>query len=218
MSNSEPGLIDTSDMPAVHQVFRSSLASGADFVASALGDTERRMLIANYFTNLMDFLEVHHDGEERFVFPLLSERASEHLALIEDAERQHGDVIGLLEAVKASMVQWQSEGDDEAANAVEALRVLDETLVPHLDQEEETILPLASRHLSDEEWGMLPGHSMGNFGGDKVWLIIGLIRENFTEEQRDRMLEHMPPPARQMWDTMGEASFAALIAQVRSFA
>jgi|HubBroStandDraft_1064217.scaffolds.fasta_scaffold96770_2 hypothetical protein len=216
MANSELGLIDTSDMPAVHRVFRSSLAAGPELVASAAGDAERRGLIANYFTNLMEFLDVHHDGEEKIVFPLLSARASEQVALIQEAERQHGEVLGQMEAVKASMVQWQSMGDDEATKAVEALRSLDELLLPHLDQEEEMILPLASRHLSAEEWGQLPGHAMGNFGGDKVWLIIGLIRENFTPEQRDGMLEHMPPPARQMWETMGEASFADLIAQVRS--
>jgi hypothetical protein len=44
---------------------------------------------------------------------------------------------------------------------------------------------------------------------------MGLIRENFTQQQRDAMLEHMPPPASQMWQNMGEASFNELIAQVR---
>ena len=56
---------------------------------------------------------------------------------------------------------------------------------PHLDREEAAILPLAAAHLTPEEWGKLPGHAMGSFGGDKIWLIIGLIRENFTQEQRD---------------------------------
>jgi len=32
------------------------------------------------------------------------------------------------------------------------------------------------------------------------------------------MLAHMPPPARQMWESMGEASFNELIAQVRQTA
>jgi hypothetical protein len=61
----------------------------------------------------------------------------------------------------------------------------------------------------------LPGHAMGHFGGDKIWLIIGLIRENFSEAQRQMMLEKMPPPARQMWESMGQADFTDLIAQVR---
>ena len=85
----------------------------------------------------------------------------------------------------------------------------------HLDQEEVEIVPLAAEYLTVEEWGSLPGHAMGKFQGDKVWLIMGLIRENFNQEQRDLMLEHLPPPARQMWETMGEASFNDVIAQVR---
>ena len=44
---------------------------------------------------------------------------------------------------------------------------------------------------------------------------MGLIRENFTQQQRDMMLAHMPPPAREMWETMGERSFNELIVQVR---
>ena len=56
---------DTSDMPAVHQVFRSSLASAPDVhCAAPPGDEERRALIANYYDNVICFLEVHHDGEE----------------------------------------------------------------------------------------------------------------------------------------------------------
>lgn len=39
---------DTSDILAVHKAFRASLASGSEFVRSAVGDDERRALIANY--------------------------------------------------------------------------------------------------------------------------------------------------------------------------
>lgn len=206
---------DTSDMPAVHKVFRSSLGSGPDFVASAEGADERRALIANYYANLMAFLEVHHDGEEMLVFPLLVERAPEHKAIIEQAESQHADVVGLMHAVKESLSSWEVNGDSEGPEVIRSLMALDAVLSPHLDQEEAEIVPLAAEHLTVEEWGMLPGHGFANFTGDKIWLILGLIRENFTNEQRDAMLEHMPPPARQMWESAGETSFNDLIAQVR---
>ena len=124
------------------------------------------------------------------------------------------EVVALMENVKSSMGEWESAGDTET-EAVESLRALDVILIPHLDDEESTIVPLASRYLTPQEWGQLPGHAMGHFGGDKIWLIIGLIRENFSEAQRQMMLEKMPPPARQMWESMGEAAFTDLIAQVR---
>ena len=48
---------------------------------------------------------------------------------------------------------------------------------------------------------------MANFHGDKIWLILGLIRERMTDEQRAAMLEHMPPPAVEMWTGFGEQAF-----------
>jgi hypothetical protein len=206
---------DTSDMPAVHKVFRRSLASGPVFIGGAAGDDQRRALIANYYANVLAFLEVHHDGEEQLVFPLLNERAPAYRALIERAADQHAIVLGKLEAAKENVGTWEMKGDYEAEEVVRSLRALDAALSPHLDEEEAEIVPLAAEYLTVEEWGALPGHAFGSFQGDKIWLIMGLIRENFTQEQRDMMLEHMPPPARQMWETMGEASFNGLIAQVR---
>ena len=206
---------DTSDMRAVHQVFRSSLASAPQFVGSAAGDDERRVIIANYYANLLSFLEVHHDGEEKLVFPLLSERANEHRAVVDRAAAQHAEVVGAMATVNDSLGVWEGGGDPDASKVAWSLQALDSVLSPHLDQEEAEIVPLAAEHLTIEEWGMLPGHAMGNFAGDKIWLIMGLIRENFTPAQRDAMLRNMPPPARTMWETTGEASFNDLIGQVR---
>ena len=66
---------DTTDMLAVHGVFRDTLAAAPTLVGGiAPGDAERVALIANYYENILSFLEAHHDGEEHLVFPLLRER------------------------------------------------------------------------------------------------------------------------------------------------
>ncbi len=68
---------DTSDMYAVHGVFRDTLGAAPTLVGGiAPGDAERVALIANYYENILSFLEAHHDGEELLVFPLLRERAA----------------------------------------------------------------------------------------------------------------------------------------------
>jgi iron-sulfur cluster repair protein YtfE (RIC family) len=206
---------DTSDMPAVHNVFRESLASAPKLIASAAGDDARRVMIANYYANLINFLKVHHDGEEELVFPVLSERAPEQRAILDKAAADHQAVIGLMAAVDDHVEMWQTKGDDGAQGMLDALATLEATLIPHLDEEEAEVLPIAAAHMNVAEWGQLPGHAMGHFQGDKIWLIIGSIRENFTPQQRDMMLAHMPPPAREMWETMGERSFNELIAEVR---
>jgi hypothetical protein len=206
---------DTSDMTAVHQVFRSSLAAAPAFVASTRGDDARRALIADYYANLLAFLEVHHEGEEQLIFPQLSERAPDSRPLVARMAAQHAEVIRMIDDAKTAQAAWVEQGDDAAIHAANSLVSLADALQVHLDEEEAHVLPLAEEYLSMEEWGALPGHGMANFGGDKVWLILGLIRENFTPAQRANMLEHMPPPARAMWETMGESSFATMIADVR---
>ena len=206
---------DTSDMAAVHQVFRSSLASAPVLIESAAGDEDRRTLIASYYTNVLAFLEAHHDGEEELLFPLLIERAPQQKSDVDLAIEQHQDVLTLLAAARTSVTAWEPKGDAEAPELMRTLGSLNVALSAHLDQEEARLVPLATEYVTVEEWGMLPGHAMANFDGDKIWLIMGLIRENFTPEQRAMMLEHMPPPPRQMWETMGEASFNEMIADVR---
>jgi len=214
---SEPNSIrpDTSDMAGVHKVFRSSLASAPAFIESAAGDDHRRGLIANYYTNVLAFLEAHHEAEEELLFPLLIERAPEQRGVVDQAIEQHEHVVALLAVAKTASTTWESKGDTEGPELARVLGSLDEVLSAHLDHEEATVVPLATEHVTVEEWGMMPGHTLAHFNGDKVWLIMGLIRENFTPEQRARMLEGMPPPARQMWETMGEASFNDMIAEVR---
>jgi hypothetical protein len=210
------GSIDTSDMIAVHAVFRREFAAAPGSIAGAAGDDERRAMLANYYENMLAFLEVHHSGEEELVFPLLVERVPEEAATVERAAGQHTAVVKLLAEAKGSLSRWADEGDGAGPAAASSVADLGGALAAHLDEEEATILPLAAEHLSAEEWGRLPGHAMGNFPGDKVWLIMGLVREQFDDAQRDAMLANMPPPARQMWETVGETAFGDLINRVRS--
>ncbi len=216
MTDAATARTDTSDMAPVHKVFRDCLAAAPALIDSAAGDDERRALVANYYGNLMAFLQVHHDGEEALIFPQLAERVPEHKDVVERALHQHEEVVRLLDDVNRHVAAWQEKGDPEAPELARALDELAAALVPHLDQEEADVVPLCAEYITAEEWGALPGHAMANFRGDKVWLIMGLIRENFTQAQRDQMLEHMPPPARQMWETMGERSFHELVGQVRA--
>ena len=172
---------DVSDMYAVHGVFRDTLGAAPRLVGGISPDDEERVaLIANYYDNVLSFLEAHHGGEEALVFPLLRERCADQLALVEQMAEQHEKALRLLAEARASLAAWPA-GD--AAS------------------------PLAEANLSPEEWGALPGHGLGHFEGDKIWLIIGLIRQRMNDEQRAAMLENMPPPAVEMWTGFGEQAF-----------
>jgi hemerythrin-like domain-containing protein len=202
-------------MVAVHGVFRDTLGAATALVGGvADGDADRLALVANYYENVLSFLQAHHDGEEQLVFPLLRERCPDQCALIDELATQHEDALTLLMAARQWLAAWPGGGDAVQLEVVGALGVLRTHLVEHLDEEERLGLPLAAEYLSAEEWGQLPGHGLAAFDGDKVWLILGLIRERMNEEQREAMLTHMPPPAVAMWRGFGEHAFNELAAQV----
>ena len=141
------------------------------------------------------------------VFPLLRERAAGAGELVDDMTEQHHEAIALLQEARAALAAWP--GGDAATQqaAQERLDALGSHLCEHLEEEEAKVLPLAAEYLSMEEWGALPGHGMANFHGDKIWLILGLIRERMTAEQQAAMAAHMPPPALEMWTGFGQQAF-----------
>ena len=200
--------IDVSDMYPVHNVFRDTLHAAPDLVGSVDADDQERLeLVVSYYTNILDFLEAHHAGEEELVFPLLKERLPDQAGLVDTIADQHHDVLGLVGESTQLLGRW-SAGDAGAQGAcADTLAALGRGMSEHLSDEEQRLLPLCAGTLSAEEWGQLPAHGMQAFGGDKIWLILGLIRERMNDNQRDEMLAHMPPPAVDMWTAMGEAAF-----------
>jgi len=206
---------DVSEMKAVHGVFRDTLKAAPKLVgAIEPSNAERRELIANFYENVLSFLHAHHQTEEERYLPLLRERCPGDLDIVERVAEQHAEVLELVAVAESSVASWGAGDDGAQARCGDDLTKLGESLNAHLDQEELEVLPLCADHLSAEEWGAAPGHAMGIYQGDKVWLILGLIRERMTHAQRDEMIANMPPPAVEMWTSFGEQSFKELIAQL----
>ncbi len=206
---------DTSDMVAVHKALRGALGAGPQRVRDVdPDDVARRALIADYYDNVLWFLDVHHHGEEELVFPRLRERSPDAVALVDSMESQHHEVVQLLANAGTTRTAWAG-GDTEAqATLAEQLQALHDATVEHLDQEEAQLLPLCGDYLTMEEWGALPGHALSQYRGDKVWLVLGLIMEQRTPDEQAHMLAMMPPPVSQMWQDMGSAAFEELAATV----
>jgi hypothetical protein len=206
---------DTGDMVAVHNALRAALGAGAARVRGvAPNDEARRALIADYYDNVLWFLDVHHNGEEELVFPRIRERSAASVALVDTMESQHHEVVQLLKDASASRTAWAAGDDTVQATLADQLDALHTATAAHLDQEESNLLPLCADYLTPEEWGELPGHALRQYQGDKVWLVLGLIMEQRTPDEQAVMLSAMPPPVAQMWRDMGADAFGALAARV----
>ena len=212
----KPPLADTSDMAQVHRVFRDAVAAAPTLIGSAtLQAAERVELVATYYRNVLALLHAHHDGEDDLIWPILIQRAPDQAAEVQRIASQHDAITSTLEAASAAVVAWQQASDAVTASAATAaVATLGSALLAHLDEEEAFIVPLAAQHILAPEWGELPGHALRNFSGDKMWLVLGLIREQMTAQQLTMMDDHMPPPVLAMWQ-QHEPEFKDFVAALR---
>ena len=208
---------DTSDMLIPHGVFRTGLGTAGRIIdAVQPGDTEQLAVVSGYLDNLLYFLDAHHGGEDAVVWPVLAARCDDAAALLARMAAEH-DAIHELRIKSGALIEaWSRSGDPADGRAVtESLRSLLAEIEVHFGEEEAEILPLASKNMSPEEWGAMPGHAMRQISGDQVWLVLGLVFEQMTPEQLETVVPHMPPPVIDMWNTTGRAKFDTLIATVR---
>jgi iron-sulfur cluster repair protein YtfE (RIC family) len=211
-------LADTSDMIQLHRVFRDAFGAAAPYVGSvAAGDTERAEVVGSYYANVLALLKSHHEGEDELVWPKLVARAPDQAETVMRIAGQHEGVLAALQTAQAHLSEWRADPQVETgAQLAAALATLGAELALHLDEEERVILPIAAQHITAPEWGELPAHGMQHFEGDKIWLIMGLIREQMRPEQIAVMEREMPPPVLEFWISAGRDMFEAFVAELRA--
>ncbi len=206
-------MADTTEMAAIHRVFRNALTEAPRLVGPAAGDRERAEMVGSYYDNVLRLLHVHHESEDVSLTPRLVARGTPaEAAEITRIAQQHAAVLGDIEAANARIGAFRATPTiDSAATLASSLAGLQASLVPHLDEEEAVAMPIAAKYINVAEWGELPGHGIANFTGDKLWLILGLIREQMSDDQLANMDAHMPPPLSQFWAESGEQFFTEYI-------
>ncbi|MFI5035490.1 MAG: hemerythrin domain-containing protein [Acidimicrobiales bacterium] len=207
---------NTSDMFAVHRAILGALDAAPRLVGGTSADADRGETIGSFYENVLEFLHVHHSGEDELLYPLLEARCGDRLAELTRIDDQHKTLYEPMDMGRAAIAAWRAAPSAESAQpVVDAIAAIDETLRPHLADEEETVVPLCSLWLSPEEWAQLPAHSMMSFRADKPWLMVGLVAEQLTPEQRDGMIAGMPPELQTMMTEQWLPAFDQFISKVR---
>src|SRR5947209_10679345 len=208
---------DTRDMLAIHQVFRDAFGCSPQLVGSVCNDhSDSVETVAAYYANVLALLRAHHDGEDELVWPKLVERAPDQADLIARMEAAHEGLAAALVECESRLGAWIASPDiDHGASLAASLATLGVLCAAHFDEEERRILPLAEQYCTVEEWAELPAHAMRTFDGDRLWLAIGLVREQMPAEAQAIQLEKMPPPVRDMWLNGGADSFERFVAELR---
>ena len=210
-------LADVRDMYVVHRTFRREFGLLPDLVRQVpRGDTARATTVADHLDLILAGLHMHHTGEDEVLWPLLLERAAPAADLVHTMQAQHEAVDGHADRIGPLLAEWRATASavrgEQLARLVEAFR---EALLEHLDLEEREILPLASRHVTAQEWDSLGDHGVDAMTKAQLPLMFGAVLEDATDEERAMMLGKLPLLIRLLLTTVGKWQYRRYVSRVR---
>jgi len=216
MSTAEP--IDVRDMAIVHRTFRNVYEESARLVRAAPAPSPGRVtFLADHIDFGIAALHHHHEDEDELLYPKLIERVPEQAAMTEHVEHEHQLIKTALEAASAACAAWRqrpSAGTGEALAA--ALDHLNEVVQPHLDDEEQKVVPLAAVTLTQQEWDAMGKRGVTWIPRNKRGIAFGMILEPLDAADRAYMMRALPAPIRMLYPVMIERPWKKYAATLRT--
>ncbi len=210
-------LTDVHDMVVVHRAFRREFTLVPRLVREvAAGDTARAAVLAGHTRMLLKGLHLHHTSEDELLWPKLLDRCPPDASLVERMEAQHEVVAAAIERLGPALDRWEAEARPAVSLEVAtALEEMGAALLEHLDEEERHILPIAARHITQEEWDALGEHGMAEMERKELPLMFGAGLEEATPEERRHMLAKLPLPIRVLFRLVFQRQYDRYIRTVR---
>jgi len=199
MSTTQP--IDVRDMAIVHRTFRNAYEESARLVRAAPAPSPGRVtFLADHIDFGLAALHHHHEGEDELLYPKLIQRVPEQAAMTEQVEHEHLTIKTALEAASAACVAWRQRPSAETGEALAtALDHLNEVVQPHLDDEENKVVPLAAVTFTQQEWDAMGKHGVAWIPRNKRGIAFGMILEPLDEADRAHMMRSLPAPVRMLY-------------------
>ncbi len=189
------GDADTRDMLVVHGAFRREFRLAPGLVRRThAGDVDRAKLVADHIALITTFLHLHHNGEDRHLWPMVLRNVDEAAApVVLLMEAHHEAMSAQMDAIEELRGRFEATAGEaereELAGACDRLVTL---LNEHLDAEEARILPLAAQHISAQEWATLGEEGMGDIPKKQLPLAFGMMTHEGDPEVVAEMIAKAP--------------------------
>jgi hypothetical protein len=216
LSNAQP--IDVRDMAIIHQTFRNAYEEAARLVRAAPTPSAARVtFLADHIDFGLAMLHVHHGGEDELVYPKLIERAPEQRAVIEETEHQHQEIATALDAAAAACTAWRERPSAETGEALASgLDQLNSVVQPHLDDEEQKVVPIAAVTLTQKEWDAVGEHPVAQIPRQKKAVAFGMILDPLGPADRAHMKRVLPAPVRVLYPILIDRPWKKYAARLRT--
>ncbi len=197
-------------MQIPHSIFRGEFRRAPGMVRNvAEGDAHRAGVVAGHLQFLIEALTDHHTTEDELLWPRLHERVHADVEpIISVMESQHAQIHRIVETLNGQLASWTSDPSSARREAVadtcdSAFTVLEE----HLGAEEQDILPIAARAMSQSEWDEIGERALGALPNDKRMLVLGTIRYWAPQKQSAAVASDIPRPVRPFVTALADRAF-----------
>ena len=210
--------IDVRDMAIIHRTFRKAYEESARLVRAAPAPSPGRVtFLADHIDFGIALLHVHHEGEDALLYPKLIERVPEQAPMTEQVEHEHLTIKTALEAASAACAAWRQRPTAETGEALAAsLDHLDEVVQPHLDDEEQKVVPLAAVTFTQQEWDEMGKQGVAWIPRNKRGIAFGMILEPLDEADRAFMKGFLPAPVRILYPLLIERPWTKYASTLRT--
>ena len=216
MSTAQP--IDVRDMAIVHRTFRNAYEESARLVRAAPSPSPGRVtFLADHIDFGIAALHHHHEGEDELLYPKLIQRVPEQAPMTEQVEHEHLAIKTALEAASAACAAWRQRPSAETGEALAAaLDHLNAVVQPHLDDEENKVVPLAAVTLTQQEWDAIGKHGVAWIPRNKRGIAFGMILEPLGDADRAYMMRSLPAPVRMLYPFLIERPWKKYASTLRT--
>jgi hemerythrin superfamily protein len=188
---------DTQMMGIMHSALRRDMVRVRLLLGTPDASGPRRAALAEHLLWLMHVLHDHHSGEDDGLYPLVLRRNPGSAELVERMDADHGTITPAMDRLSEAARQHLADQDSPDDLLAEALDGLTSVLLPHLEREEQVMMPVVSSSITEAEWRAwdeefnLKPKGLRKLALEGHWVLDGL-----DEESRDHVVHLVPPVPR----------------------
>jgi hemerythrin-like domain-containing protein len=130
----------------------------------------------------------HHPKEDDFLFSRLAVRSTEAIALVDELRAEHVKGAKLVRELESALLAWEVNGRPDLPAFGAAVEAYARFHWDHMRKEEQQLVPLAERFLTDADWNDIDDAFAGNTDP------IADLRTADFEKLYQRIVELAPDP------------------------
>ena len=189
---------DTRVYQVVHDVFRLATNRLVD-ASEKLEPSALQPVLGPYWNFYAGVLHHHHHNEDESIFPALLAVRPDMAEFIETLEDDHRQLIQTMDVVDSAIAAFEQQPDASHQKALwDALVGVRDMFFPHLDAEDENILPAIAQSIPPKEWERLDKAALKSIPREYLPRAVGALDEVIQKLPKGDQPPPPPPPIRLM--------------------